>query len=174
MTNTHSSIATEEFKLKSSTYSQFVIRRIISKCWYVILIPIIIIILAGIYINYFWYFLLPLFICIVYPLLLFFSFVKLGFTREAGESLYLHRIILTPNEVIFEPSVNSQALNDDEKSTPNLKSHSYKLEDLKGKELYGQYIVLTFHSKRSEFVMIPQRVIPIDLPQEIREIWLPL
>lgn len=84
---------TRIFSLKPGVYSSIILRRLLARYFWIAAVPAAIFLILGYYCDSSWYYLAPITVFLLAPLLLFFAYFLGVVNREAADALLPHRFV---------------------------------------------------------------------------------
>lgn len=95
-------VTTKVFSLSTSVYASRYAERTIGRLWWLALLPLLFFCLMGYMNGPVWYYLIPIFIFLVYPMFIFWGYLLSVAHKEAVMSVKPHRLEITSNGIFFK------------------------------------------------------------------------
>lgn len=91
---------THIFTLSPGVYSSVLLKKLTGRYWW-LLLPLVAFVIAGRFLDTAWYFLIPIFLFLIYPSLLFWVYIVLSVSPFAADSLKPHSFTIDGHEIRY-------------------------------------------------------------------------
>lgn len=167
--------STEVFSLTPGVYSRIILKGLTSKLLWIILFPIAIFALLGAYVDVTWYYVIPITIFLIAPLLLFMAYYTSALSNEAAIALQPHSFQYDSDgincRIYFKPDDKTEKItpddNDEVKMTAGAttlyreekmklrKEIVYFHNDITEQTIEGEYEIIKLKGGSGKFLVIP-------------------
>lgn len=140
-------LTTCEFRVTPSTINSVAVGHIVARWWWVMALPLLVFIVMGVYIDKRWFFLVPIFICLIYPFLGIIGFAVQTSTPRMAQSIRPHYLIISRNGIEVVPV-------EDDIVPDNRSPYVIGASEVADTSVSGLYFVVHLHG--GSFLLIPR------------------
>lgn len=151
-------VITDEIKLKPSEHTQVIARKLLGRFWWLFFVPPVAFSLAALTVDTKFLFLIPIFIFLVYPMLILWGYSIASLSREAVESVVRHKFEISEKGIRYIPIYEDE--------TPfeeiNLKEYLIEVDDIVSIEHESKKIVVYLNGNAGRILIIPVDRLPFN------------
>lgn len=93
--------STKIFALTPGIYSSVLLKELTGRYWWILLLPVVVFLFCGRFFGTAWYFLIPIFVFLIYPMLLMWAYFILSTSPIAIDALKPHKFVINDHELIY-------------------------------------------------------------------------